>query len=557
MLELPESIRKKLTLLSDNFAEGLPERLHKIGSFLDSILSGDTSMKLLEDIRNEAHKLKGSAATFEMDEISDIASRFEEVIKDIIENHGDCSEDQVLLLQSLFSELNETSLPVIPENNTITPPPHMSHNAVQNGDEYEEVKNIHFYTECLPDVPGDMKTQLGFFGYTVTPVVSLDNVRKDLQNRSQYVLMIHTRCLAESEETVHTLEELKREFYSYLLVIFISDETDFDTRLKSVRAGGDAFFQLPLDVARLVTKIDRSTNRQAREPYHVLIVDDDPDQVAYYALLLQQSGMITSVATDPRQVIKVLIEAKPDLLLVDMYMPGCNGLELASIIRQQEAFVSIPIVFISVEKDLDRQMAAIRTGGDDFLTKPIRDEHLIAAITSRAERTRNLRYLMERDSLTGLLNHSNLKEQLLRELKRAGRSGETVCFAMIDLDHFKKVNDTYGHLTGDRVIKSLAQILYERLRSTDIIGRYGGEEFGVIMTNTNVDDARKVIDSIRGSFARIEQKVNDDIFHVTFSCGIAAYPDYSEAAAVNEAADKALYLAKEQGRDRVVVNYSD
>ena len=300
--------------------------------------------------------------------------------------------------------------------------------------------------------------------------------------------------------------------------------------------------------------IDTLSTTEESEPYHVLIVDDDPEQVSYYALILQQAGMITSVASEPKTVLNVLVEAKPELILMDMYMPGCSGTELLALIRQQEAFVSIPVVFLSIENAETKKLAAIREGGDDFITKPAEPEFLIASISNRIRRTREIRYFMERDSLTGLLNHSNLKEQLIRELLRAKRAGSSLCFGMIDLDNFKNVNDTYGHLTGDKVLKSLSRMLQERLRRTDIIGRYGGEEFGVILLNTSATNAEPILNEIRENFSQIRHQGEEDEFFVTLSCGIACYPGYTDEGDFAAAADKALYRAKESGRNCVVVS---
>ncbi len=320
-----------------------------------------------------------------------------------------------------------------------------------------------------------------------------------------------------------------------------------------MRAGGDAFFHIPTDVDLIVDRIESYAKRLMSEPYHILIVDDEPEQIAYHALILQQAGMITSVASNPQQVLKILVEARPELILMDMYMPGCSGTELLTIIRQQQAFITIPIIFLSVEERLNRQIEAIWQGGDDFLAKPVKPEHLVKVISTRVERTRSLRYFIERDSLTGLLNHSNLKEQLNREIKRAERTGSTLCFAMLDLDFFKKVNDTYGHLIGDRVLKTLSHLLRERLRRSDIIGRYGGEEFAVILFNTNIEDARIVMEGLRENFSQILQRSGDTQFKVTFSCGIAQFPDFSSAEDLTAAADEALYRAKDSGRNRVNV----
>ena len=181
----------------------------------------------------------------------------------------------------------------------------------------------------------------------------------------------------------------------------------------------------------------------------------------------------------------------------------CNGMELAEVIRQLDAFVGIPIVFLSAESDLDKQLFAMGLGADDFLTKPIQPQHLISSVTNRISRSLILRSFMVRDSLTGLLNHTAIKDQLAREVAQTKRRVAPLAFAMVDIDHFKQVNDTYGHPAGDRVIKSLSRLLKQRLREADMVGRYGGEEFAVILSNTDGATAVKVLDSIRKDFSQL------------------------------------------------------
>jgi diguanylate cyclase (GGDEF)-like protein len=248
-----------------------------------------------------------------------------------------------------------------------------------------------------------------------------------------------------------------------------------------------------------------------------------------------------------------LVEFTPDLILMDVYMPGCSGLELAAVLRQQTAYLGTPIVFLSTETDVGKQQQAMRQGGDDFLIKPIQLDLLVSAVRNRAERSRNLRSAMVRDSLTGLVNHTKLKEHLNIEVARVGRNGRPLSFVMLDIDHFKAVNDTYGHPAGDGVIKSLARILQQRLRRTDILGRYGGEEFAIILSDTDGVDALRVVDQIRQSFSQIRQYSGTNEFTVTFSAGVATLPPCSDAANLNEVADKALYAAKQAGRNRVIL----
>jgi diguanylate cyclase (GGDEF)-like protein len=263
--------------------------------------------------------------------------------------------------------------------------------------------------------------------------------------------------------------------------------------------------------------------------------------------------MAVKVVNNPMKVMESLREFSPDLILMDIYMPECNGMELAGVVRQLEAFVSIPIVYLSAEKDMDKQLSAMSLGGDDFLTKPIKPEHLVSSVTSRIQRSRLLRSFMVRDSLTGLLNHTAIKDQLEREVGRAKREKMPLTYAMVDIDHFKQVNDTYGHPVGDRVIKSLSRLLKQRLRETDVVGRYGGEEFAVIMSNTDSHAAFKVMDELREAFSRLKHLVEGNEFSATFSCGIADVALFGDAIKLGDSADKALYEAKHAGRNRVVL----
>ena len=167
------------------------------------------------------------------------------------------------------------------------------------------------------------------------------------------------------------------------------------------------------------------------------------------------------------------------------------------------------------------------------------------------ERYRKLRSMMVTDSLTGLLNHVTLKEALAREVLLATRQNTPVTFCMIDLDQFKQVNDTYGHPAGDRVLKGVSRLFRQRLRRSDIIGRYGGEEFAIIFPNTEAEDAFLVIDKLRQDFAETRFQSDVETFSVTFSAGLASYPQFPTHSELRTAADQALYFAKRRGCNQV------
>ena len=336
-------------------------------------------------------------------------------------------------------------------------------------------------------------------------------------------------------------------------MLFISGIDDLATRLLAVRVGGAGFFPKLVDVPLLVDVLDQLTGQRLPTPERILIVDDDRLAANLNAIHLRRRGMEVKVVTDPLTTIEVLSDFQPELVLLDMYMPTCTGMELASVIRQIEAFVGLPIVFLSAETDRDKQLAAVGLGGDDFLVKPIKPEHLISAVVSRTERYRKLRSVMMRDGLTGLFNHSTITDRLEQEVARAQRQKTRLSVVMLDIDHFKQVNDTYGHPVGDRVIKSLARLLTQRLRITDIVGRYGGEEFLVILPDTAPEQALPLVDKLREAFSKLIQHAGSGRFSTTCSAGIAGYPLWTEPAALKEAADQALYRAKRGGRNQVAV----
>jgi len=545
---LPDSIREKLKLLRAKYVQSLPERIEALAVALQNVgKSSDFHRETFFNAQNEAHKLVGSGQTFGFTGISTTARGIEVLMEKCTQEQRTLSMDEKRLVEALFKELTFLSAQTQIEIGVAIPAGIQRGNTMtQNGKSILLWKSEALYIE-------DLKEQIGFFGFPVEIVESIEAIKGYLDRNLFVVLLVGIDPIMDSR-ILEQISFLKSGPYSEKLkILYLSEMDDFKTRLLAVRHGGDSFLSSPFDIPRLIEKLDSLFDGTNQDPYHVMIIDDDPEQISYYAMVLQQAGMVTSVVTDPTNVMKVLVEEKPELILMDMYMPNCKGEELAALIRQQEAFVGIPIVYFSVEKDREKQIAAIRDGGgDDFISKPIKPGHLVTMVKTRAARIRQLRYFMERDSLTGLLNHTQLHIRLVSELDRARRLGTQVVYAMIDLDHFKKINDEFGHLLGDHVLKTLSRLFVERLRKTDSLGRYGGEEFGIVLFNTNLENGMKVLNELRESFSRIRHRGEGKDFYVTFSCGIADFPRFPTAEALVEAADRALYLAKNQGRNCVI-----
>jgi diguanylate cyclase (GGDEF)-like protein len=289
------------------------------------------------------------------------------------------------------------------------------------------------------------------------------------------------------------------------------------------------------------------------EPLKVLIVDDMEVLAEHYATVLRTSGMRVETVSNVDHLLEKLSDFQPELILMDIHMPQCSGLDVAKVIRQKDELIGVPIIFLSTESDPLQRLFAMELGGDDFLQKPVTNEHLLASVRTRALRFRKLRSYMLNDGLTGLFNHVSIKTLLEAEISRSQRQTKPLSFAMIDIDHFKVVNDTYGHPAGDRVLKNVARMLKKRLRKSDLIGRYGGEEFAIILPETDVKTAEKILNDVRENFSRITQQNANDQFCCTLSAGITQLIPGDSIDRMISAADTALYEAKKGGRNRVCI----
>ena len=402
------------------------------------------------------------------------------------------------------------------------------------------------------DIANRLIKQLEFFGFRASAFDDAASLLEACAMHKPETILMDVSFGGAPCQGLDTIEQLQERHETPIPVIFMSDEDgSIETRLRASRCGGEEYFYPAVDPGQLIEKIEAYTHGNTVEPYRVLVLDDSRAQAKFMETVLKKAGMKAHIITDPMQIIHALEQFSPEIIILDMYMPGCTGMEIARVIRQQDRFHSVPIIYLSAEDDVGKQLHAMSLGGDDFLTKPIDPKHLVATIHNRGRRARSLLALMIRDSLTGLFNHTHTLHLLEQEIVKARQKEQSLCFAMLDIDYFKKVNDSFGHPIGDRVLRSLSLFLKQRLRKSDHIGRYGGEEFAVIFPGTRESDARAVLNEIRERFSELGQPAGDREFHVTFSCGIASWTGDS-AQELCERADRALYRAKADGRNCVL-----
>ena len=392
-----------------------------------------------------------------------------------------------------------------------------------------------------------LSRQLRFFGFKIFPL-GWDSYRLP-EDMPLAVLFIPLQEAAGEEELACICAI--RESCPASQLFYLGVQSAIEPIVELMRAGIDVTIPAEDQPAMVLNCVLDLVQSNEQEQYRVLVVEDSRVAVALIQRTLAQHDIDTFAINDPAQLLEALEAYKPDLVLMDMYMPRFNGVEATRVLRQMAAYSALPIVYLSGESDVGMQVEALRLGGDQFLIKPFNPVLLAAVVKTRIERFRETRRSTRLDGLTGLLNHTAAKSRLHAMVGETKADG-ALTVAMIDIDHFKSVNDTYGHPVGDQVIRGLAWLLKGRLRSVDLIGRYGGEEFMIALPGVDLARAEPVIERIRRDFSALPHAHPEGALYATFSAGVAAYSSNQiGAAGLTEAADQALLQAKRLGRNRI------
>jgi diguanylate cyclase (GGDEF)-like protein len=306
----------------------------------------------------------------------------------------------------------------------------------------------------------------------------------------------------------------------------------------------------------------------------ILVVDDDPTQVAMLRRWYAGQPITILEASNGTEGAAVAARERPDLVLMDMMMPGVDGVETTRVLKRAAATRNIPVILLSARREVEQKLLAFEAGADDYVTKPfdfdevdariramLRKRDLYLALEDKnrelEDTNRHLEELLVVDEKTGLANYRHFRSKLREEWLRADRYRTPLSLVMIDLDDFKRLNDTVGHPAGDRVLREVATLVAGGARATDMPARFGGEEFSVILPHTDSAMAARVAERILAGVRQHVFLAADHPCRLTASAGVATYPStpfLDSPDALVQCADQALYRAKAEGKDRVTVH---
>jgi diguanylate cyclase (GGDEF)-like protein len=321
---------------------------------------------------------------------------------------------------------------------------------------------------------------------------------------------------------------------------------------------------------------NEATTRPDSEKACIMIVDDNPTNMAVMVDYLTHQDFEVMVAEDGESALELLKYNRPELILLDVMMPRMDGFETCLLLKAGAATRDIPVIFMTSLTDTADKVKGFEVGAVDYITKPIQHEELLARVNThialrnlqrrleeknaqleaeiaeRKELQQTLERLAVTDSLTGTFNRRHFFDLAGQEIARSQRYKRPLSVIMFDIDHFKRVNDRYGHLVGDQILCSIAGRVQGELRINDVLGRYGGEEFAILLPETCQPDAFHVAERLRESVADRPFQIDRGELRITISLGVTCVDDRPELSVERllDEADKALYRAKRGGRDR-------
>ncbi|WP_438348129.1 diguanylate cyclase [Paenibacillus sp. FA6] len=336
--------------------------------------------------------------------------------------------------------------------------------------------------------------------------------------------------------------------------------SDEGTRLFTYSEWYEVLKPLLMDIPLNLTEVNPSESLVVQQialpeltENRILIIDDDVELAAYLKGILEARSYPVNIALTAERGLKLFYDWKPDMILLDILLPDTNGLEVLNQIVEKSQQEHSPIIVISSEDTKENRIHSYRSGAMDFFAKPIDEQILIALIDNRFQMKRQWEQSIIVDELTGAYNRRHFNRTMRQLISNFKRLGHVFTLVLMDLDHFKRVNDTYGHLMGDEVLEKFCDIIMAAKRDEDILCRYGGEEFALLLPNTSKAESTGLLARIHDQLESHLFTVEDQYFQVTFTAGITdCQMDNAHPKSLVEEADQALYLGKQSGRNQTI-----
>jgi diguanylate cyclase (GGDEF)-like protein len=548
------------TLLSfrQKFSRSLPTRVKQIEQIIAQVVRDNPDANLLIEGRRLSHNLKGTSRSCGFDNLGNLAERIEYSLRDMLEvpeiNHEQewrhidsgmlAAKKEVEQVKMQFSDY----APTAEELANLNP-------------DAAKAKVLIVSPEQVMLAPSDGRLPAVSHRHSEQgiplEIISVENPAEALEKAGKTQLdAALIEIPSDGRESAFQLARELRSIIGYetLPLGFISRNDDSD-RAEAAHAGASLFLEKPYCSETLQQALQHLIAIREGGRSRVLIVDDDEDFTELITSTLGNEGMLVKALNDPTHVLDILEEYTPDLMLLDVMMPGILGFDVCKKIRGTGRWQDLPIIFLTAQTDLASRLSAFDCGGDDYLPKPVINVELLKRVKVRLDRARMARERQDRDLLTGLLLRRAFVDHLTALISESERHNFNFTLCLMDVDHFKIVNDSYGHMSGDRVLAYFGKLLRKRFRVEDLRGRWGGEEFMLAFKHERKETMKKALNRVLDELKKVEFKGDQgESFYTAFSAGMVDFPE--DGNTIHDlvlTADKRLYMAKANGRSQIVI----
>lgn len=546
------------------------ERLATIQKAIPALQNGTLTAEQKHIAEREAHTLIGSLGSFGLDEASHIARQIQQILKQP-EPLEDFKIDQLTQLTTALQQKLENLTEEKPES---IKPTESTPEDSKTGTQEISLTNPGFPLPLAPTlliVDDDLPLakliaqEAESWGFQAEIVTHLAQAQQALNDSLVDAILLDLNFSGSSQSGLDFLATVHGQHPDIPVVMLTAEET-FEKRVEAARLGSRCFLQKPITPPQVLAAVTQVLQQANQSTARILIVDDDLALLQLLKNLLEPCGYQLTLLSDPRQFWQTLERMVPDLLILDIELcepeqsrqtsetpPTLSGIELCQVIRSDLRWNRLPVIFLSAHTDVETVQRGFAAGADDFLNKPVVAQELLTRVHTRLEQ-RKLWGTTDLDELTGVSLRRKALQDLARLIRLAQRQQQPFSLAVLDLDHFKRVNDQYGHHAGDHVLNYLGKLLRQSFRQEDIIGRWGGEEFIIGMYGITKQDGIKRLENVLSQLNHYVFLAPDGAsFQVTFSAGIAQLlDDGNELQTLYRCADNALYQAKSKGRNQIV-----